>query len=51
MELYQEVASKKNFEVVYVSCNKDIYDSFEDNFSKIPWLVIPHSDSNTFKGV
>ncbi|PON87784.1 Protein kinase C-like [Trema orientale] len=50
LELYQEVAFKGDFEVVFVSCNED-YDSFKDYFSKMPWLAIPHSESNTLNRV
>lgn len=45
VELYNEFSSK-DFEIVFVSRDKD-EDSFNDYFSKMPWLAIPFSDSDT----
>ncbi|XP_023523830.1 probable nucleoredoxin 1 [Cucurbita pepo subsp. pepo] len=44
--VYEELASKGDFEVVFVSADSDD-ESFEDYFSKMPWLSIPFSDSAT----
>ncbi|KGN52626.1 probable nucleoredoxin 1 [Cucumis sativus] len=44
--VYEELASKGDFEVVFVSSDND-EESFKDYFSKMPWLAIPFSDSDT----
>ncbi|XP_022141888.1 probable nucleoredoxin 1 [Momordica charantia] len=44
--VYEELASKGDFEVVFVSGDND-EESFKDYFSKMPWLSIPFSDSET----
>ncbi|PON39531.1 Thioredoxin-like fold containing protein [Parasponia andersonii] len=47
LEFYQEVASKGDFEVVFLTtCHQD-YDSFKRYFSKMPWLAVPFHDSDT----
>ncbi|XP_038890282.1 probable nucleoredoxin 1 [Benincasa hispida] len=46
--VYEELASKGDFEVIFVSSDRD-EDSFKDYFSKMPWLSIPFSDSETIK--
>nr|XP_048333909.1 probable nucleoredoxin 1 isoform X1 [Ziziphus jujuba var. spinosa] len=46
VEVYNEVASKGDFEVVFVSADKD-EEPFNRYFSKMPWLAIPFSDSET----
>ncbi|CAK9313922.1 unnamed protein product [Citrullus colocynthis] len=46
--VYEELASKGDFEVIFVSSDRD-EDSFKDYFSKMPWLSIPFSDSETVK--
>ncbi|KAH7511073.1 hypothetical protein FEM48_ZijujUnG0052600 [Ziziphus jujuba var. spinosa] len=46
VEVYNEVASKGDFEVVFVSADKD-EESFNGYFSEMPWLAIPFSDSET----
>ncbi|EXB82584.1 putative nucleoredoxin 1 [Morus notabilis] len=48
VEVYQEVAPKGDFEVVFVSSDRD-EESFNDYFSEMPWLAIPFSDSDTRK--
>ncbi|XP_015894781.2 probable nucleoredoxin 1 [Ziziphus jujuba] len=48
VELYKEIASKGNFEVVFISSDKDD-ESFKDFFSEMQWLAIPYSDSDTQK--
>ncbi|XP_062110319.1 probable nucleoredoxin 1 [Humulus lupulus] len=48
VELYNEIASKGDFEVVFVSSDRDD-DSFNDYFSEMPWLAIPFSDPDTIK--
>lgn len=44
--VYEELVSKGDFEVVFVSSDND-EESFKDYFSKMPWLSIPFSDSET----
>ncbi|KAH7511069.1 hypothetical protein FEM48_ZijujUnG0052200 [Ziziphus jujuba var. spinosa] len=46
VEVYNEVASKGDFEVVFVSADKD-EEPFNGYFSKMPWLAVPFSDSET----
>ncbi|XP_028796235.1 probable nucleoredoxin 1 [Neltuma alba] len=45
-ELYNEVSAKGDLEIVYVTADKE-EDGFEAYFSKMPWLAIPFSDSDT----
>ncbi|TKY58652.1 nucleoredoxin 1 [Spatholobus suberectus] len=44
VEVYNEVATKGDFEVIFVTADKDD-ESFNSYFSKMPWLAIPFSDS------
>ncbi|XP_022141845.1 probable nucleoredoxin 1 [Momordica charantia] len=46
--VYEELASKGDFEVIFISGDNDD-ESFKDYFSKMPWLAIPFSDSDTKK--
>ncbi|KAM7268995.1 hypothetical protein ACFE04_024492 [Oxalis oulophora] len=46
IQVYEEVSSKGNLEVVFISSDRD-ENSFTDYFSKMPWLSIPFSDSET----
>lgn len=46
VEVYAELKPKDNFEVVFVSSDKD-EELFKDFFSEMPWLAIPFSDSET----
>ncbi|KAF5726744.1 nucleoredoxin 1 [Tripterygium wilfordii] len=46
MEVYKELASKGDFEIIFVSGDEDD-ESFNEYFSKMPWLAIPFSDSDT----
>ncbi|KAH0852217.1 hypothetical protein HID58_094155, partial [Brassica napus] len=46
VEIYNELSSKVGFEVVFVSGDED-EDSFKDYFSKMPWLAVPFTDSET----
>ncbi|XP_048322845.2 probable nucleoredoxin 1 [Ziziphus jujuba] len=48
IELYEEVASKGNFEVVFISSDRDD-ESFKNYLSEMPWLAIPFSDLDTRK--
>lgn len=48
VEVYQEVAPKGDFEVVFVSSDRD-EESFNGYFSEMPWLAVPFSDSDTRK--
>ncbi|XP_047318776.1 probable nucleoredoxin 1 [Impatiens glandulifera] len=44
VEAYNELTSKGDFEIVFVSADED-EESFTSYFSKMPWLAIPYSDS------
>lgn len=44
VDVYNEVASKGDFEIVFVTADEDD-ESFNSYFSKMPWLAIPFSDS------
>lgn len=47
VQVYNELSSSKaGFEVVFVSGDED-EESFKDYFSKMPWLAVPFSDSQT----
>ncbi|KAK4263193.1 hypothetical protein QN277_028645 [Acacia crassicarpa] len=46
VELYNEVSPKGDFELIFVSVDED-EDAFKGYFSKIPWLAIPFSDSDS----
>lgn len=48
VDTYEEVASKGDFEVVFISSDRD-EESFKDYFSKMPWLAIPFTDLETRK--
>ncbi|CAK9321660.1 unnamed protein product [Citrullus colocynthis] len=43
VEVYNELSSKANFEVIFVSADDD-EKSFNEYFSKMPWLAVPFSD-------
>lgn len=44
VELYNELSSKGDFEIVFVSADED-NEAFEGYFSKMPWLSVPFSNS------
>ncbi|KAK6926052.1 Thioredoxin-like fold [Dillenia turbinata] len=46
VEVYNECASKGDFEIIFISRDKDD-EAFNAYFSKMPWLAIPFSDSET----
>ncbi|XWS63667.1 hypothetical protein CRYUN_Cryun06bG0121100 [Craigia yunnanensis] len=46
VEVYSELSPKGDFEIIFVSRDKD-EESFNGYFSKMPWLAIPFSDSET----
>ncbi|KAF7829355.1 putative nucleoredoxin 1 [Senna tora] len=46
VELYNQVSTKGEFEVIFVSADEDD-EAFKAYFSKMPWLAIPYSDSDT----
>ncbi|KMT07243.1 hypothetical protein BVRB_6g148760 [Beta vulgaris subsp. vulgaris] len=50
IEVYKELSSKGDFEVVFVSSDFD-EESFQNYFSKMPWLAIPISDEATIKSL
>ncbi|KAL7149114.1 hypothetical protein ABFS83_05G017600 [Erythranthe nasuta] len=43
VEVYNELAQSKNFEIVFISSD-DEEESFDAYFSKMPWLAIPFFD-------
>ena len=48
VEVYQDLAARGDFEVVFISSDRD-EESFNGYFSKMPWLSIPFSDMETLK--
>ncbi|CAK9158176.1 unnamed protein product [Ilex paraguariensis] len=46
VEVYNELLPKGDFEIVFASADEDD-DSFDKYFSKMPWLAVPFSDSDT----
>lgn len=46
VDMYNDVSAKGGFEVVFVSADKDV-DSFNEYFSKMPWVAVPFSESDT----
>nr|AMA21639.1 cotton nucleoredoxin 1 [Gossypium barbadense] len=48
IEVYTELSTKGDFEVIFVSADED-EESFNGYFSKMPWLAIPFSDSEARK--
>ncbi|KAL6351428.1 hypothetical protein AAG906_040782 [Vitis piasezkii] len=46
VEVYDEFSSKGDFEIIFVSLDKGDQ-LFNEYFSKMPWLAIPFSDSDT----
>jgi len=46
VEVYNELSPNGDFEVVFVSADED-EEAFKSYFSKMPWLAIPFSDSET----
>ncbi|WJX87605.1 protein-disulfide reductase [Trifolium repens] len=48
VEVYNELSPNGDFEVVFVSADEDD-EAFNSYFSKMPWLAIPFSDSETRK--
>ncbi|KAH7857554.1 hypothetical protein Vadar_013949 [Vaccinium darrowii] len=47
VEVYNELFPKGNFEIVLVHRADEDDEAFTDSLSKMPWLAIPFSDSNT----
>ncbi|PNX76182.1 putative nucleoredoxin 1-like protein, partial [Trifolium pratense] len=45
-EVYNELSPNGDFEVVFVSADED-EEAFKNYFSKMPWLAIPFSDTET----
>ncbi|XVF84990.1 hypothetical protein PTKIN_Ptkin17bG0083100 [Pterospermum kingtungense] len=45
-EVYSQLSPKGDFEIIFVSGDED-EESFNGYFSKMPWLAIPFSDSET----
>ncbi|KAL2344342.1 hypothetical protein Fmac_005627 [Flemingia macrophylla] len=50
LEVYNEVAAKGDLEVIFVTVDRDD-ESFNNYFSKMPWLAIPFSDFETRNGL
>lgn len=50
VETYNELSSNGDFEIVFVSADKDD-ESFTEYFSKMPWLAVPFSDSEARKNL
>ncbi|KAF8408256.1 hypothetical protein HHK36_007405 [Tetracentron sinense] len=46
VDVYSELIPKGNFELIFVSGDED-EEAFKKYFSKMPWLAIPFSDSET----
>lgn len=46
VDVYNGVSAKGEFEIVFISADKDDK-SFNEYFSKMPWLAVPFSDSTT----
>ncbi|GKA02355.1 probable nucleoredoxin 1 [Tanacetum coccineum] len=46
IDVYNELADKGDFEIVFVSADED-EESFNGYFSKMPWLAVPFSDTKT----
>ncbi|OIV93728.1 hypothetical protein TanjilG_16579 [Lupinus angustifolius] len=46
VDVYNELAPKGDFEIIFVTADEDD-ESFNAYFSKMPWLAIPFSDSDT----
>ncbi|KAG5138113.1 hypothetical protein JHK82_022844 [Glycine max] len=46
VDVYNEVAKKGDFQIVFITADEDD-ESFNGYFSKMPWLAIPFSDSDT----
>lgn len=46
MEVYKELSSKGDFEIVFLSGDED-EESFSEYFAKMPWLAVPFSDTET----
>ncbi|XP_059447545.1 probable nucleoredoxin 1 isoform X2 [Corylus avellana] len=44
VEVYKELSTKGDFEIIFISAYED-EESFNGYFSKMPWLAIPFSDS------
>ncbi|KAF9626713.1 hypothetical protein IFM89_038887 [Coptis chinensis] len=49
IEVYNELSSKNDIEIVFVSADRDD-EAFNGYFSKMPWLAIPLSDSDSETG-
>ncbi|KAJ9176381.1 hypothetical protein P3X46_011700 [Hevea brasiliensis] len=48
VEVYEKLSSKGDFEVVFISSDRDD-ESFNGYFSKMPWLAVPFSDQEIRK--
>lgn len=46
VDVYNGVSAKGEFEIVFISADEDD-ESFNEYFSKMPWLAVPFSDSTT----
>uniref|UniRef100_A0A803L0K3 protein-disulfide reductase n=1 Tax=Chenopodium quinoa TaxID=63459 RepID=A0A803L0K3_CHEQI len=50
IETYKELSEKGDFEIVFVSSDRD-EESFQGYFSKMSWLAVPISDKDTKKSL
>jgi nucleoredoxin len=50
IEVYEQLSSETNFEVVFISSDRD-EKSFTEYFSKMPWLSVPYSDLENRKRI
>ncbi|PWA35066.1 C1-like protein [Artemisia annua] len=46
IDVYNELSDKGDFEIVYISADED-KESYNDYFSKMPWLAVPFFDTKT----
>lgn len=50
VEVYNDVSAKGGLEIVFVSADETV-ESFNEYFSKMPWVAVPFSDSDTRRKV
>ncbi|XP_074295649.1 putative nucleoredoxin 1 [Silene latifolia] len=50
VKIYNELTSKGDVEIVFISSDKD-EESFNNYFSKMPWLAVPFSESTSITSI
>lgn len=50
VNIYNELSSKGDFEIIFISSDFE-NESFDEYFSKMPWLAIPYADYETHKNL